>query len=153
MSMILIIVGAVVLVGCYMAYVSVIQKKNKVLEAFSSIDVQLKKRYDLIPNILTIANKFMEHEKGLFEEVTKLRTQALSLPADMDNMSKKIELDSKIKGLMHEFGNTDHSQCAPEYHSLQFRPNCIRALLQCLCRLSVGHCAVYRGYGGYVFCG
>lgn len=97
---ILIIVGVIVLIGCYTTYVSVIQKKNKVLEAFSSIDVQLKKRYDLIPNILTIANKFMEHEKGLLEEVTKLRTQALSLPVDMDNMSKKIELDSKIKGLM-----------------------------------------------------
>ena len=100
MSMILIIVGLVVLIGCYMTYASVIQKKNKVLEAFSSIDVQLKKRYDLIPNILTIANKFMEHEKGLFEEITKLRTQAMALPADMDNMSQKIQLDSKIKGLM-----------------------------------------------------
>ena len=95
-----IVVGAIVLIGCYMTYVSVIQKKNKVMEAFRSIDVQLQKRYDLIPNILTIAQKFMEHEKGLFEEVTKLRTQAMSTPADMDNMGKKIQLDSQIKGLM-----------------------------------------------------
>lgn len=93
-------VGALILIGCYMTYASVIQKKNKVMEAFRSIDVQLQKRYDLIPNILTIAQKFMEHEKGLFEEVTKLRTQALSTPADMDNMGKKIQLDSQIKGLM-----------------------------------------------------
>ena len=95
-----IVVGVIVLIGCYMTYVSVIQKKNKVMEAFRSIDVQLQKRYDLIPNILTIAQKFMEHEKGLFEEVTKLRTQAMSTPADMDNMGKKIQLDSQIKGLM-----------------------------------------------------
>lgn len=95
-----VVVGAIVLIGCYMTYVSVIQKKNKVMEAFRSIDVQLQKRYDLIPNILTIAQKFMEHEKGLFEEVTKLRTQAMSTPADMDNMGKKIQLDSQIKGLM-----------------------------------------------------
>ena len=94
------IITAVVLFLVYQMYVSVIQKKNKVMEAFSSIDVQLKKRYDLIPNILTMANKFMEHEKGLFEEITKLRTQAMQLPADMDNMSKKIQLDSQIKGLM-----------------------------------------------------
>ena len=93
-------VGAVILIGCYMTYASVIQKKNKVMEAFRSIDVQLQKRYDLIPNILTIAQKFMEHEKGLFEEGTKLRTQALSTPTDMDNMGKKIQLDSQIKGLM-----------------------------------------------------
>ena len=98
--MILIALGGVFLVGFYAIYVSVINKKNKVLEAFSSIDVQLKKRYDLIPNILTIASKFMEHEKGLIEEVTRLRTQAMSLASDMNNIGKKIELDSQIKGLM-----------------------------------------------------
>ena len=42
----------------------------------------------------------MEHEKGLLEEVTKLRTQAMSVPNSMDNIGKKIELDSQIKGLM-----------------------------------------------------
>ncbi len=92
--------GILLLIICYSAYVSVIQKKNKVQEAFSSIDVQLKKRYDLIPNILTMASKFMEHERNLFEEVTKLRTQAMSLPADVNNMAKKLELDSQIKSLM-----------------------------------------------------
>lgn len=100
LNIIVIVVAIALLFIIYSMYVSVIQKKNKVMEAFSSIDVQLKKRYDLIPNILTMANKFMEHEKGLFEEITKLRTQAMQLPADMDNMSKKIQLDSQIKGLM-----------------------------------------------------
>lgn len=94
------IITAVVLFLVYQMYVSVIQKKNKVMEAFSSIDVQLKKRYDLIPNILTMANKFMEHEKGLFEEVTKLRTQAMSLPNDIKNIGQKLQLDSQIKSLM-----------------------------------------------------
>ena len=73
----LLIISAVIIliVWPYFIYVSLIKKRNKVLEAFSSIDVQLKKRYDLIPNILTIAKKFMEHEKTLIEEVTALRTQ------------------------------------------------------------------------------
>ena len=53
----------------YGSYVSVIKRRNKVQEAFASIDVQLKKRYDLIPNILMIAQKFMDHEKSLIEEV------------------------------------------------------------------------------------
>lgn len=92
--------GVLLLILLYSAYVSVIQKKNKVQEAFASIDVQLKKRYDLIPNILTIANKFMEHERGLFEKVTELRTQAMTLSSDMKNAGKKLELDSQIKGLM-----------------------------------------------------
>ncbi len=94
------IVAAVILFLIYQMYVSVIQKKNKVLEAFSSVDVQMKKRYDLIPNILTIANKFMEHEKGLLEEVTRLRSQAMALPNDTNSIGKKLQLDSQIKGLM-----------------------------------------------------
>ena len=56
--------------------------------------------FNLIPNILTLASKFMEHEKGLFEQVTKLRTQAMSVPNDINNVGRKIQLDSQIKGLM-----------------------------------------------------
>lgn len=59
----------------YFWYASIISKRNKAKEAFSGIDVQLKKRADLIPNVLTIAKKFMEHEKELLEEVTRLRTE------------------------------------------------------------------------------
>ena len=99
-SWIIIIALVIILVCGYSIYVSLIQKKNKVLEAFSSIDVQLKKRYDLIPNILTIANKFMEHEKGLLTEVTKLRSQAMSLPNDMSAIGQKLQLDNQIRGLM-----------------------------------------------------
>lgn len=95
-----IIVGVVVLVIFYSIYRSVILKKNKVKEAFSSIDVQLKKRYDLIPNVLFIANKFMEHERGLLEDITKLRAQAAKLPADISNVSQKLDLDNAIAGKM-----------------------------------------------------
>ena len=84
----------------YGAYVSLIKKKNKANEAFSSIDIQLKKRYDLIPNILTIAQKFMEHERGLMEEVTKLRTQVMGLPNNFENIDRKIALDGEIANKM-----------------------------------------------------
>ena len=67
-SVIIAIACGVILVSGYSIYVSLIQKKNKVMEAFSSIDVQLKKRYDLIPNILSIAKKFMEHEKAFLKK-------------------------------------------------------------------------------------
>ncbi len=97
---VLLVVAALIIFAFYGMYVSLIQKKNKVMEAFSSISVQLKKRYDLIPNILTLAGKFMEHEKSLMEEVTKLRTQAISLPEDINSIGKKLELDSQIRNKM-----------------------------------------------------
>lgn len=65
-----------VAVLAYIWYASLIGKRNKALEALSGIDVQLKLRSNLIPNILKIAKKFMEHEKSLLEEITALRSQA-----------------------------------------------------------------------------
>ena len=71
-SIILSVLAAIVLFSFYSLYISVVKKKNKVKEASAGIDVQLKKRYDLIPNILAIAKKFMEHEKSLIEDITQI---------------------------------------------------------------------------------
>ena len=94
------IVIIAIIIAIYLIYVSLIKKKNNVKEAFSSIDVQLKKRYDLIPNILFIANKFMEHERELLTNITKLRAEAAKIPADMTKAQEKIDLDSKISSMM-----------------------------------------------------
>lgn len=90
----------VLLIPLYTMYVSLIQKKNKVKESMGGIDVQLKKRYDLIPNILVIANKFMEHERNLISEITALRTQASGIRADRDTISQKLDLDNQIANKM-----------------------------------------------------
>ncbi|MBR1424285.1 LemA family protein [bacterium] len=100
--MLMVIVGIVVLIILYNLYAGVIKKKNKMREAMSGIDVQLRKRYDLIPNILTIAKKFMEHERGLMEDITKLRTAASAIRSDAETISKKIELDNQITSKMSQ---------------------------------------------------
>lgn len=98
------IIAAVVVIGwAYSIYVSLIQKRNKTQEAFSSIDVQLKKRYDLIPNLLTIAQKYMDHERSLIEEVTKLRTDVMKLSSSFENIDRKIALDAQIAKKMGQF--------------------------------------------------
>lgn len=68
----LLIVGAV-LALIYFLHVRVIKLRNRTLEALSGIDVQIKKRANLIPNVLTIAKKFMEHERSLLEDITAAR--------------------------------------------------------------------------------
>ena len=94
------IIIAIVLALLYIPYVTVIKNKNKVQEALSSIDVQLKRRYDLIPNILTIAQKFMDHERSLIEDVTKLRTQALENSKKNNNIEEQFDIDKKISSVM-----------------------------------------------------
>ena len=95
-TIIMIVLGVLILLWAYSIYVSLIKKKNKAKEAFSSIDVQLKKRYDLIPNVLFIANKFMEHERGLLDDITRLRAQAAKLPAELSNAEQTLNLDKEI---------------------------------------------------------
>ncbi len=97
---ILTVIGIALLAWIFIIYTSLIRKKNTVKEAFSSIDVQLKKRYNLIPNMLTIANKFMEHEKELFTKITELRNQAIRIPADINRLSQKMEIEHQIKTLI-----------------------------------------------------
>ena len=95
-------ITVVILVAFYNMYVTLIKKRNKVKEAMGGIDVQLNKRYSLIPNILTIAERFMEHEKELFSGITELRTRAASLKATDDTIQEKIKLDNEISSKMSQ---------------------------------------------------
>ncbi|MFL5332650.1 MAG: LemA family protein, partial [Geminicoccaceae bacterium] len=64
-----------VLVVLYLWYASIVRRTNKVREAMGSIDVHLRQRHDLIPNLVKLAGRFMDHERGLIEEVTRLRAR------------------------------------------------------------------------------
>ncbi|BAJ00123.1 lemA protein [Shewanella violacea DSS12] len=59
----------------YLWYVSLVKKRNAGREALSGIDVQINKRSNLVPNILKIAQTFMDHEKALLTDITELRAQ------------------------------------------------------------------------------
>jgi len=94
------ILAVVVVVYFYAVYVSLIKKRNKLKEASADVDVQLKKRYDLIPNILNMASKYMEHEKTLLAEIVRLRSEALKQNfAAHPNKCIELEnaLDDKLK--------------------------------------------------------
>ncbi len=66
--------------------------RNYVREAFSTMDVYLKKRWDLIPNLLESVKGYSEHEKGLFSKITELRNQNYS---GLNN-DQKIDLNSQL---------------------------------------------------------
>lgn len=81
----------------YSCYINVIKSGNAVREAKSSIDVQFKKRYDLLPNILTIAQRFMTHEKEIFTKITELRSQAINTPA---GSKESFECNKKLDNVL-----------------------------------------------------
>lgn len=98
MTVLLVVIG-VILAAFYGIYVSLIKNRNNVKEAASGIDVQLKKRYDLIPNMLKAAAKFMEHEKELFTQLTALREQAMNAA----NYNDKFKADNQLSSALHMF--------------------------------------------------
>jgi len=87
-----IIIGIIVLI-IGILYNSLVGKKNQVQNVFASIDALLKKRYDLIPNLVSTVQSYMSHERDTLTEITQIRAKAVS-----GNLSdnEKVELDNKI---------------------------------------------------------
>ena len=88
--LIILIVLIIVLV---LMYNSLVAKKNQVQNIFAGVDTQLKKRYNLIPNLVASVSKYMKHEKSILEDITKLRSEA-NKPNISDE--QKIALDAKV---------------------------------------------------------
>ena len=74
---VILIVLALIVVWAIMSYNRLRTLKNQVENAFAQIDVQLKRRYDLIPNLVEVARGYMQHEASTLEAVTRARSQAV----------------------------------------------------------------------------
>ena len=81
-------------------YNKIIKQKNKVKESFSLIDVQLKLRFDLIPNLVTIVKKYAKHEKEVLTEVTKLRKLAVECEDEQERLDYANKLVPQMKNLI-----------------------------------------------------
>ena len=83
---IIIVVVLVVLLALvlWVAFNGLVKKRNRTQEAFSEIDVELKRRHDLIPNLVSTVQGYAAHEKGTFEAVTQARANAVSAGATGD---------------------------------------------------------------------
>ena len=71
--------------------------KNKVEFSFSGIDVMLKKRYDLIPNLVSSVKTFMKHEEGLLTKVTELRSQLMNTDSHSE---ERFDLENNLSSLL-----------------------------------------------------
>jgi len=93
---IIIVPVAVIILWFVVTYNRLISLRTRIDNAWSQIDVQLKRRYDLIPNLIETVKGYAKHEKSVFEEVTKART-AWSKAKDMKTMAKA---DNMLSGAL-----------------------------------------------------
>ena len=92
-----VIVGilAVIVLYIVLTFNSLIMLRNRVNNAWSQIDVQLKRRYDLIPNLVNSVKGYMKHEKGVLTEITKMRSNLVS-----GSMSQKSKASDAISNAL-----------------------------------------------------
>src|SRR5665647_1116000 len=98
-GLILVILLVVVLLWAIAVYNGLITLKNRVDEAWSDIDVQLKRRYDLIPNLVNTVKGYASHEKEVFEKVTEARTKAMGAQSAGDKAQAENALSQTLKSL------------------------------------------------------
>lgn len=87
-GIIFLVVVAALIVFVVAVYNGLVRERNQVKNAWSQIDVQLKRRYDLIPNLVETAKGYMKHERETLEAVTKARQQAIDLSGSVADQAK-----------------------------------------------------------------
>jgi LemA protein len=96
MKIVLVVIIVLVILGVIL-YNRLVSLKNRVLEAWSGINVQLKKRYDLIPNIVNTVKGYASHESNTLEKVIQARNQAMSSGAN-GNINAQVEAENQLTG-------------------------------------------------------
>jgi LemA protein len=96
-TIVLIVVIAIFFLFLIVLYNNLIRKRNEVDNAFGGMDVQLKKRYDLIPNLVATVKQYASHEKELLNQITEMRAKATSGNVSQD---EKVQLDNQISAGM-----------------------------------------------------
>jgi LemA protein len=101
MTVLLVVLGIAALLVIFFVglYNGLVQSKNEVKNAWSQIDVQLKRRHDLIPNLLETAKGYMQHERATLDSVTQARSQAMGAQSIPD----KVKAESALGAAMSKF--------------------------------------------------
>src|ERR1700690_2724068 len=116
-----IILGVLVVVTFLLIgmYNSLVQLRVRCDSAWSDIDVQLKRRHDLIPNLVETVKGYAAHEKGTFENIAKFRSQAMQATSPVDKAAAENQLTGALKSLFAVAENYPQLQASQQFTQLQ----------------------------------
>ena len=112
----ILVVIVILLVGMYN---SLVQLRVRCDNAWSDIDVQLKRRHDLIPNLVETVKGYATHEKSTFENIAKFRSQAMQATTPGDKAEAENQLSGALKSLFAVAENYPQLKASEEFTQLQ----------------------------------
>jgi LemA protein len=120
MLIIVLVIGGIFLLTVVSIYNNLTNKKNQVTNAFGSVDVQLKNRYDLIPNLVATVQQYAAHEKELLTRITDLRTKAIQPNmTSEDRVDLDNQISSALSGIMVAVENYPDLKASQNFIDLQ----------------------------------
>ncbi|HKC72320.1 MAG TPA: LemA family protein, partial [Terriglobales bacterium] len=120
MALIIVLIVIVVVVGFFIAmYNGLIRLRVRADASWSDIDVQLKRRHDLIPNLVETVKGYAAHEKGTFENIAKYRSAAMSATSPADRAAAEGQLTQALRGLLAVAENYPQLRASEEFTALQ----------------------------------
>ena len=118
-EIIILIVVLILVIYVIYQYNSLITLRNRVKNAWSQIDVQLKRRTDLIPNLVETVKGYATHEKTVFENVTKARSSLMSAKTVQENAEANNQLTDTLKSLFAVAENYPDLKASENFRQLQ----------------------------------
>jgi LemA protein len=116
---IVLIIVFVVIVFVIVMYNSLVQLRVRADSAWSDIDVQLKRRHDLIPNLVETVKGYASHERGTFENVARYRSAAMQARTPEEKMEAEGQLTMALRGLLAVAENYPQLQASGQFMQLQ----------------------------------
>lgn len=113
------IIIAFILIWFVYIYNRFIKQMNLVKEAWSGIDVQLKRRYNLIPNLVDTVKGYSSYEKELMQDITELRTRTMQLNSPGEKAKPESDLSGRLKTLLAVVENYPDLKASDSFLNLQ----------------------------------
>lgn len=120
MALIIVLIILVLVVGFFIGmYNGLIRLRVRADASWSDIDVQLKRRHDLIPNLVETVKGYAAHEKGTFENIAKYRSAAMTATSPADRAAAEGQLTQALRGLLAVAENYPQLRASEEFTALQ----------------------------------
>lgn len=119
MTTILLIAVIAIIVWAIFTYNLFVRDKNLIKEAWSGIDVQLKRRHNLIPNLVSSVRGYSQHEKTLLEDITQKRSEAAKVESIKDKAPAESDLSGMLKNLFIAVENYPNLKANENFLNLQ----------------------------------